>query len=207
MFPFIYRDSVLYFSSNGHGGLGGLDIYKVALNREPGDRSVANVGYPLNTPNDDFSIIFSEDGTTGYFASNRKHEANDDVYQFFIKAPSVKKTDHFVKTKTLEEKKAEPKAMIISEVKNEAPKSVIAAKPVIAEKKIYYTVQVLALTKPIAVKKSFSTRLTDPLMHDYRDGIHRYSYGVYNSQEQAEFILKEVKAEGYRDAFIKKVER
>jgi tetratricopeptide (TPR) repeat protein len=89
MFPFLHRDSVLYFSSNGHGGVGGLDIFSVNIN----EGKIKNLGYPLNTHNDDFSIIVSPEGKTGFFASNRLQEANDDLYQFFVKEIPVIKEE------------------------------------------------------------------------------------------------------------------
>jgi tetratricopeptide (TPR) repeat protein len=219
MFPFIFSDSVLYLSSNGHGGLGGLDLFKVSLNKDPRDRYVRNLGYPLNTPNDDFSIILSEDGTTGYFASNRRHEANDDLYQFFIKESSVSATYELPRDVEPEIKKEEPKTLTIAEAKKEEPKAVIItetkkdkvastiqAEVAVREKKeIYYTVQILALSKP--VQRSFPAKLKGAMFrHDYEDGVHRYSYGTYTNSEDAKLLLDQIKAEGYKDAFIRKVD-
>src|ERR1035437_6796178 len=80
MFPFIYRDSILYFSSNGHGGLGGLDLFKINL-KDTG--TLKNLGVPMNSSNDDFGIILGNEGQTGYFASNRPNGAGgDDIYGF-----------------------------------------------------------------------------------------------------------------------------
>jgi len=81
VFPFLH-DRTLYFSSNGHPGLGGLDIFKT----EPGNSAsieVENVGYPLNTNFDDFGIVIDSLNTHGYLSSNRKGGGyNDDVYEF-----------------------------------------------------------------------------------------------------------------------------
>jgi hypothetical protein len=80
MFPFIYRDSILYFSSNGHGGLGGLDLFKINL-KDTG--MLKNLGVPMNSSNDDFGIILGNEGQAGYFASNRANGAgSDDIYGF-----------------------------------------------------------------------------------------------------------------------------
>ena len=65
------HDRTLYFSSNGHPGLGGLDIFKA----EAGNSAfmeVENVGYPLNTNFDDFGIVIDSLNTHGYLSSNRK---------------------------------------------------------------------------------------------------------------------------------------
>ncbi|MGB5818000.1 MAG: OmpA family protein [Saonia sp.] len=81
MFPFI-NDKKLYFSSNGHVGLGGLDVYEVALD-ENGFGKVKNVGKPINSNKDDFSYIVDEETQKGYFASNRKGgKGDDDIYSF-----------------------------------------------------------------------------------------------------------------------------
>ncbi|MGY8914679.1 MAG: OmpA family protein [Flavobacteriales bacterium] len=81
MFPFI-NDKKLYFSSNGHVGLGGLDVYEVAYDEE-GFKEVVNMGQPINSNKDDFSYIVNEENQKGYFASNRKGgKGDDDIYSF-----------------------------------------------------------------------------------------------------------------------------
>jgi tetratricopeptide (TPR) repeat protein len=80
-FPFLH-DHTLYFSSNGHPGLGGLDIFKSEISNST-FLEVENVGYPLNTNFDDFGIVIDSLNTHGYFSSNRKEGGyNDDVYEF-----------------------------------------------------------------------------------------------------------------------------
>jgi tetratricopeptide (TPR) repeat protein len=84
LFPFIYNDSTLYFSSKGHEGLGGLDIYKTSKKEQDFDNP-ENVGYPVNSTQDDFGIIFSENKKWGYFVSNRKNKgSDDDIYVFDV---------------------------------------------------------------------------------------------------------------------------
>jgi len=71
--PFIHTDTrTLYFSSNGHPGIGGYDIFYVKLN-DNDDKSylkVKNIGFPINTENDEVGFVVSLDGRYGYFASN-----------------------------------------------------------------------------------------------------------------------------------------
>jgi outer membrane protein OmpA-like peptidoglycan-associated protein len=83
IFPFIDKNNRLYFSSDGHIGLGGLDIY-YATEKGMGEWNIpVNIGYPLNTSHDDCSITFGEDGTWGYFTSDRDGGAGrDDIYGF-----------------------------------------------------------------------------------------------------------------------------
>jgi outer membrane protein OmpA-like peptidoglycan-associated protein len=67
LFPFALNET-LYFSSNGHFGLGGLDVYSYSLGRGEKPR---NLGYPLNTSYDDFSLVVDATGVNGFVASNR----------------------------------------------------------------------------------------------------------------------------------------
>ena len=77
-FPF-FTDSTLYFSSNGHGGLGGLDLFKSDLSNDEYTPPV-NLGYPLNSTADDFSLVADQSQRNGYFASSRY--GNDDLFSF-----------------------------------------------------------------------------------------------------------------------------
>lgn len=81
-FPYLHQDKVLYFSSNGHAGLGGLDIFRVTVTSDKLDEP-ENVGYPLNTSFDEFGITIDSLHTHGYLSSNRKNGGyNDDLYEF-----------------------------------------------------------------------------------------------------------------------------
>jgi peptidoglycan-associated lipoprotein len=82
MFPYIHSDGTFYFSSNGHIGMGGLDIFK-ATNDE-GRWEVENMGYPINTYADDFGITFQNDKEQGFFSSNRTTRGDDDIYVFTL---------------------------------------------------------------------------------------------------------------------------
>ena len=85
MFPYVQPDGTLYFASDGHPGLGGLDIFRVLPREEP-----ENMGYPVNTHRDDFGLIVDEASRTGYFASNRrKGGADDDLYFVTINRPAT----------------------------------------------------------------------------------------------------------------------
>ncbi len=82
-FPFIGENNTLYFSSEGHMGLGGLDIYVTNLNPQTKEEKlVVNVGKPINGPNDDFAFIVNS-SKRGYFSSNREGgKGSDDIYSF-----------------------------------------------------------------------------------------------------------------------------
>ena len=83
MFPYVHFDGTLYFSSDGHTGLGGLDIQKAVL-LETGRWSVENMRPPINSSSDDFGIVFEHETERGYFSSNRKGRGNDDIYSFYL---------------------------------------------------------------------------------------------------------------------------
>lgn len=87
-FPFITKDGILYFSSDGHQGLGGLDVFATKITYNDYTQPVVNVGKPVNTPKDDFSFIYDSDDSTGYFASNRDGgTGDDDIYEFVENEP------------------------------------------------------------------------------------------------------------------------
>ena len=90
MFPYLRTDSLLYFSSDGHPGFGGLDLFKAMLN-STGDRwSIENMGLPMNSSGDDFGITFGL-GESGFFSSNRGDARGyDNIYSF--EYPEVKVT-------------------------------------------------------------------------------------------------------------------
>jgi outer membrane protein OmpA-like peptidoglycan-associated protein/tetratricopeptide (TPR) repeat protein len=75
-FPFITEDNILYFSSNGKEGFGGLDVFKIDLNKAS---EVINIGAPVNTEKDDFSFTYNTNKKVGFFSSNRA--GNDDIYK------------------------------------------------------------------------------------------------------------------------------
>ncbi len=85
MFPFVDERGNLYFSSDGHPGLGGLDIFFIAMNTATGlpSAKVRNLGAPLNSNQDDFGIITDSERRAGFISSNRKRGGNDDdIYRF-----------------------------------------------------------------------------------------------------------------------------
>ena len=84
-FPFMSYDGVLYFASNGHGGLGGLDLL-FSVPEQGIFNSIENMGYPVNSSRDDFSLALDSTGMKGYFTSNRpKGKGDDDLYFLKIK--------------------------------------------------------------------------------------------------------------------------
>ena len=81
LFPYSREDGTLYFSSDGHIGLGGLDIFK-AVPQPDGSWLVLNMKPPINSFADDFGITFEDGNEKGIFSSTRKGRGNDDLYAF-----------------------------------------------------------------------------------------------------------------------------
>jgi len=81
-FPFVSDDGLLYFASDGHLGLGGLDVF-VAVIKDKGELGeVFNLGRPINSNKDDFSFIINSKLRKGFFASNRgEGESSDNIYK------------------------------------------------------------------------------------------------------------------------------
>lgn len=87
MFPFVSEDNVLYFSSNGHLGLGGLDIFMIDMNNPT--MQPVNLGGGINSPADDFSLITDETGKKGFLSSDRDNFI-DKIYSWKRESPKIK---------------------------------------------------------------------------------------------------------------------
>jgi len=87
MFPYVHENGDLYFASNGHIGMGGLDIFHSTLKGDDPEtlewKGVENVGAPINSSANDFAIIYDGDAPRGYFTSDRAGgKGGDDIYSF-----------------------------------------------------------------------------------------------------------------------------
>jgi peptidoglycan-associated lipoprotein len=82
LFPYVHSDGALYFSSNGHPGMGGLDIFK-AVPGPGGTWDIENMKYPVNSSADDFGICFESEREAGFLTSSRKGKG-DDIYLFIL---------------------------------------------------------------------------------------------------------------------------
>jgi outer membrane protein OmpA-like peptidoglycan-associated protein len=106
-FPYVDKNGKLYFSSDGHTGMGGLDIF-AAEGKHAAWTAVNNMGYPVNSPKNDYGIMFNEDGETGLLSSNREGaDGTDDIFTFKILQKPV-----VLAVSTLERKQNEQKRNI-----------------------------------------------------------------------------------------------
>ncbi len=96
-FPFISSDSLLFFSSNGHPGLGGYDVYVSEIKKDNTLGKPLNVGKPINSPKDDISFIIDAESKIGFFATNRDKEATeDDIYRFIQNEDLITKCKQYL---------------------------------------------------------------------------------------------------------------
>ncbi|GAL86863.1 hypothetical protein MYP_4093 [Sporocytophaga myxococcoides] len=80
-YPFLTEDNILFFSSDGKYGMGGLDIYYVDFQFK--DTIVVNMGFPVNSNLDDFGFSYNLKNKSGYFSSNRRNNGgDDDLYMY-----------------------------------------------------------------------------------------------------------------------------
>ncbi|WP_315022301.1 OmpA family protein [Capnocytophaga leadbetteri] len=87
-FPYISKDNVLYYSSDGIPGLGGLDIFAVKFNADGSTSKPVNIGMPGNSADDDFCFVFNSDSKIGFLTSNRPGgKGKDDIYSFHEDKP------------------------------------------------------------------------------------------------------------------------
>jgi outer membrane protein OmpA-like peptidoglycan-associated protein len=108
--PFIDIDGkTLYFSSRGHKGIGGYDIYKTIYDDTAKTWSdPQNMGYPINSPDDDIYFVIAGDGKTGYYSSAKGDGYGDkDIYKIYLANDKVEKTDSV--KKVIEEPIIQPK--------------------------------------------------------------------------------------------------
>jgi outer membrane protein OmpA-like peptidoglycan-associated protein/tetratricopeptide (TPR) repeat protein len=91
-FPYVTDNNELYFASDGHPGLGGLDVFVTQLNEDGSVGSIKNVGEPVNSNMDDFAFIIDTKTKNGFVSSNRKEDnlGYDDIYKFTEISPIPK---------------------------------------------------------------------------------------------------------------------
>ncbi|MCU4156954.1 PD40 domain-containing protein [Carboxylicivirga sp. A043] len=107
--PFIHHDNqTLYFSSDGWPGMGAMDLFYSKYEQKKGWQQPVNLGYPLNTENDEIGLVVSAKGDLGYFSSDGLHERDDkDLYQFSIPQQLRPTPVTYIKGKVLDHETSE----------------------------------------------------------------------------------------------------
>ena len=100
VFPFLRNDTILYFSSDGHGGMGGLDIYMSTIDTLGNWSEPENLKSPINSIGNDFAIMFHPTEERGFFVSNRdsRNGQDDDIY-YFMEPPILFTVNGTIKDK------------------------------------------------------------------------------------------------------------
>ncbi|MFA8449458.1 MAG: OmpA family protein [Bacteroidales bacterium] len=85
VFPFLKNDSTLFFSSDGHPGMGGLDIFVSHRLSDGSWGEPENLGAPINSEGDDFGIVFQKDSDNGFLSSNRSNSRGyDNIFEVYV---------------------------------------------------------------------------------------------------------------------------
>ncbi|WP_124981194.1 OmpA family protein [Nonlabens xiamenensis] len=123
LFPFVSESQQLYFASNGHPGLGGLDIFVISLDDAGSmDQMPVNLGVPINGPQDDFAFMINEVTSRGFFSSNRSSgKGLDDIYSLKELTPLRCRiySQVIVSTTATPDNLSEVKVMVLDKENNE----------------------------------------------------------------------------------------
>ena len=112
-FPFVSQENELYFASDGHPGVGGLDIFMARINKDGSLDKVHNVGMDANSPKDDFAYIIDSKSRRGFLSSNRDGgQGFDDIYQFLETRKLICEQELYGKITDLESKIPLPNAKV-----------------------------------------------------------------------------------------------
>lgn len=111
-FPFISNENELYFASDGHPGLGGLDVFVTQMKEDGCFGNVKNVGEPVNSSMDDFALIIDTKSKRGFVSSNRKEDnlGYDDIYKFLETAAIPEDCEQLLKGIIIDFDSQEPTA-------------------------------------------------------------------------------------------------
>ena len=109
-FPFVTDNNELYFASDGHPGLGGLDVFVAQLKEDGNVGSIKNVGEPVNSKMDDFAFLIDTKSKNGFVSSNRKEDnlGYDDIYKFTEILPIPKDCEQLLTGIVVDEDSQEP---------------------------------------------------------------------------------------------------
>ena len=97
-FPFVSKNNILYYSSDGIPGLGGLDIFAVKFYENGTVSKPINIGMPGNSADDDFCFVMDSETKVGFLTSNRPGgKGKDDIYSFYEEKPLVFDCEKMIK--------------------------------------------------------------------------------------------------------------
>ena len=198
LFPFVAEDGKLYFASNGHVGLGGLDVFVSERQPDGSWSEPRNMGRPVNSSMDDFALVFRDTTCSdGYVSTNRGGTGYND-FLFALKR--------------LKENKV-PERMLAQKKKNEAvtgqPMRVEKAQQVVPDQDMFtvdyqYAIQIGAFRNP--VPRVFFEHFNNVKVYLGFDNVYRYTVGEYPEEQLAQGELPAVQ-QVVPDAFVMNVKR
>ncbi|WDF66360.1 OmpA family protein [Flavobacterium sp. KACC 22763] len=163
-FPFMDSCGILYFASDGHPGLGGLDIF-AAIKDNTGKYHVVNLGDGVNSASDDFAYTFNCENKKGYFSSDRS--GNDDIYSFTESRPVTFDFDYRSTVFGTITENGQPVSDFNAELFNSKGESVATLK---TDSKGFYEIVLdpyqdykIVFTKQEYAEKTINTELLKPL--------------------------------------------
>jgi outer membrane protein OmpA-like peptidoglycan-associated protein/tetratricopeptide (TPR) repeat protein len=164
VFPFVGDNGVLYFSSDGLPGMGGLDMFSAKGSKETWSVP-ENLKAPMNSPKDDFSVFYEFDGKSGYFASNRDGGMGmDDIYNFRASPPTTLILAVVAKEKT-EDNKLLPLRDVDIAMKNKTTEG-INTMPTNAMGVLYTMIDCATAYEITGSKEGYFTQMKNVEKHD-----------------------------------------
>jgi hypothetical protein len=207
--PFISADNkVLTFSSEGHGSMGGYDIF-FSRNSGGGWGKPINIGYPISTTDDDIAYQPVLNGAAAYYPIYTGYKKKDINYVSFVDIP-IPEPEETANTDNKNVQLENAPVTIVDDttkiitnlvVKDVAENEVVAPNDSV----LFFTVQVMALHKP--VDKSFFKKAKITVLYNENDKYYRYTTGRFNTKEDA-YAERDrlIKTGAYsKDIFVKKV--
>ncbi len=175
-FPFISKDNLLFFSSDGHPGLGGLDVFVAKINVDGTFGAVTNMGTPINSSFDDFGFYINAKNSKGFVSSNRVNGV-DDIY-FFSEKACVQAVEGVVFDKNTQEVLANS-LVVISDALYQSSDTLYT------DSNGYYKIQKLDCGQKYRVKAEKQEYSTVEMFFttDYKTGVKKVDIGLEKVEE------------------------
>ena len=183
LFPFMAEDGRLYFSSNGHVGLGGLDVFVSQMLPDGSWSEPQNMGRPINSSMDDFALVFRDtDCKDGYVSSNRGGTGYND-FLFSVRLLPSRKVPERIQTPKSQQRVPQEEMFTVD---------------------YRYAIQIGAFRNP--VPRVYFDSFKNVKVYLGYDNIYRYTVGEYPEEQLAEIELPQVKRK-VPDAFVMNVDK
>lgn len=198
LFPFVSEDGKLYFASNGHVGLGGLDVFVSGLQPDGSWTTPRNMGRPINSSMDDFALVFRDtDCGDGYVSTNRGGTGYNDFLFALRKLPEIRPK---VPQKTVMTRRmlAQQTKTPVIPVREEYTAEELDPQELLSVD-YQYAIQIGAFRNP--VPRVYFEHFKNVKVYLGYDNVYRYTVGEYPEERMAAQDLQVVKKE-VPDAFV-----